>query len=157
MTSEPARRPIGSWASSDAARATMRANRGRDTTPEMAVRSRVHRAGLRYRVSARPEPDLRRTADLLFRRARVAVFIDGCYWHACPEHRQRPATNTEFWDRKFEANRARDAETTAFLRHRGWTVIRVWEHQVRDDPDLVSAQIIATVSGLLPQHQIEDA
>ncbi|MGN6199928.1 very short patch repair endonuclease [Humibacter sp.] len=119
-----------SWASSAAARKTMQGNRGRDTKAELAVRRLAHASGLRYRVNARPEPDLRRTADLLFTRARVAVFIDGCYWHGCPEHFTMPATNLNYWSTKIGRNRERDAETTALLAERGWLVLRFWEHEV---------------------------
>lgn len=118
-----------SWASSDAARKTMQGNRGRDTRAELAVRRLVHAAGLRYRVNARPEPDLRRTADLLFTRVRVAVFIDGCYWHGCPEHFSVPATNLDYWSTKISQNQARDLETTALLAAHGWLVLRFWEHE----------------------------
>src|SRR4051794_12563501 len=78
--------PADSWASSPAIRKTMQGNRSRGTRPEMALRSAVHRRGLRYRVNARPLPELRRTADLVFRPARVAVFLDGCWWHGCRLH-----------------------------------------------------------------------
>lgn len=92
--------PEGSWASSAEARNKMLANRSRDTKPELLVRSLVHRRGLRYRTSQRPLPELRRTADLIFRKVRVAVFIDGCYWHGCPEHYRRPRTNLSYWSEK---------------------------------------------------------
>ncbi|MFJ1931867.1 MULTISPECIES: very short patch repair endonuclease [unclassified Kitasatospora] len=120
--------PPDSWASSLGTRASMRSNTGRDTKPELRLRSLLHRAGLRYRVSARPVPTLRRTADVVFTRDRVAVFVDGCYWHYCPEHRSVPATNRDFWVEKLEKNRARDAETVRLLQDHGWTVIRIWEH-----------------------------
>ena len=107
----------------------MQANRGRDTVPEMAVRRLVHAAGLRYRVDARPLPDLNRRADLVFSRAKVAVFIDGCFWHGCPCHHTTAKTNAEFWAEKVRRNRERDAETDHLLRQAGWTVIRVWEHE----------------------------
>jgi DNA mismatch endonuclease (patch repair protein) len=107
----------------------MQGNRGRDTRAELAVRRLVHAAGLSYRVNARPEPDLRRTADLLFTRVRVAVFIDGCYWHGCPEHFSVPATNLDYWSTKISQNQARDLETTALLAARGWLVRRFWEHE----------------------------
>jgi DNA mismatch endonuclease Vsr len=81
MQTPPAAPRSPSWASSDATRATMRANRGRNTEPELAVRRRVHSVGLRYRVNARPEPHVRRTIDLLFRRAHIVVLIDGCFRH----------------------------------------------------------------------------
>ena len=69
----------------------MRSNRSRDTKPEMAVRSAVHRRGIRFRVSARPQPELARTADLVLRKSRIAVFVDGCFWHGCPDHHTQPA------------------------------------------------------------------
>jgi DNA mismatch endonuclease, patch repair protein len=108
----------------------MRANRGRDTRPERALRSAVHAQGLRYRVGIRPLSGLRRTADLVFTRAKVAVFLDGCFWHGCPDH-YRPATGMtrHFWDEKIIANRERDMETDRELREAGWTVVRVWEHE----------------------------
>ena len=130
------------WASSDAARKAMKSNRSRDTHAELAVRRLVHAAGLRYRVNARPEPELRRTADLLFRRARVAVFIDGCYWHGCPEHFTMPASNTAYWTAKIARNRERDRDTTSLLEERGWLVLRFWEH---DAPVRVADVIAAFV------------
>lgn len=129
-----------SWASSEAVRRVMQANRARDTAPEWAVRRAVHALGLRYRVSVRPEPALRRTADLVFTRARVAVFIDGCFWHGCPQHRTHPRTNATYWAEKIEGNIARDLDTTARLAAAGWTVLRYWQHE---DP-LTVASAIAT-------------
>jgi DNA mismatch endonuclease (patch repair protein) len=137
----------------------MRANRGRDTVPELAVRKRIHAAGLRYRVNARPEPDIRRTVDLLFRGPRVAVLIDGCFWHGCPEHHQAPRANADFWSTKIQRNRARDAETTVALTARGWRVLRFWEHEVRTDADAVAVRIIAIVreksTDALPEKSVE--
>ncbi|NHA00602.1 very short patch repair endonuclease [Nocardioides sp. W3-2-3] len=118
-----------SWASSEAIRRTMEGNRGRDTTAELAVRRLVHARGLRYRINYRPEPTLRRTGDLVFTKARVVVFIDGCYWHGCPEHFVMPVRNREFWESKIRRNQERDAETTSALRQCGWTVLRFWEHE----------------------------
>jgi DNA mismatch endonuclease (patch repair protein) len=118
-----------SWASSPGVRSTMRANRRRNTAPEMAVRRLVHAAGLRYRVDARPIGSLNRRADLVFSRAKVAVFIDGCYWHGCPEHGTKARTNTDYWVPKIARNRERDAETDRLLADAGWQVIRVWEHE----------------------------
>ncbi len=108
---------------------TMRANRGRDTRPELAVRKAVHALGLRYRVSIRPLGDTRRTADLVFPRAKVAVFIDGCFWHRCPDHFVMPKANRSFWEAKMQRNTERDRETDDLLAAAGWVVIRVWEHQ----------------------------
>ncbi|WP_342342099.1 hypothetical protein [Mycolicibacterium gilvum] len=86
-----------SWASSPGVRASMRSNKGRDTKPEVALRSAVHALGLRYRLSIRPVKEIRRTADLVFSRAKVAVFLDGCFWHGCPDHHTVAVTNGEFW------------------------------------------------------------
>lgn len=118
-----------SWASSPAARATMQGNRRRDTKPEMAVRRAVHALGLRYRVDARPLAGLNRRADLVFTRSKVAVFIDGCYWHGCPQHGASARTNSDYWGPKIQRNRERDADTDARLLQAGWAVIRVWEHE----------------------------
>lgn len=130
-------------ASSDAARATMRANRGRDTGPELAVRRALHRMGLRYRVDHPLPFDRRRRADISFTRARVAVFIDGCFWHGCPEHGTTPRTNAEFWSEKIARNRTRDVDTTARLERAGWMVLRFWEHE---DPRAVAERIRRAVA-----------
>jgi DNA mismatch endonuclease, patch repair protein len=139
-SSSPAERP--SWAASEVVRKQMQANRSRDTRPELALRSRLHELGLRYRVAARPLPDVRRTADLVFTRARVAVFLDGCFWHGCPEHHRPSRRNEEFWHEKIAHNRERDAETDSLLEAAGWTVIRVWEHE---QPDLAAQRVRAVV------------
>ncbi|MGW0432343.1 very short patch repair endonuclease [Micromonospora sp. NPDC003197] len=118
-----------SWAKSPAVRAVMRANKARDTGPERRLRSLLHKAGLRYRVNTRPLPSLRRTADVMFPTARVAVFVDGCYWHGCAEHYRPARANGQFWREKIERNRARDRETDQLLAGAGWTVIRIWEHE----------------------------
>jgi DNA mismatch endonuclease (patch repair protein) len=135
---------VASWASTPAIRKTMQGNRSRDTAPELLVRRAVHAMGLRYRVAARPEPDLRRTADLVFTRARIAVFIDGCYWHGCPEHYIEPKRNVDYWRPKIARNRERDEETTAALTARGWRVLRFWSHE---DPLAVAEAISAAVNG----------
>ncbi|MEU6706501.1 very short patch repair endonuclease, partial [Streptomyces wuyuanensis] len=134
--------PPDSWASSPASRAVMSANKGRDTKPERALRSALHRQGLRYRVGVRPIPSLRRTADVVFSRARVAVFMDGCYWHGCPEHHRPAKKGAEFWQDKIEGNRKRDAETNQALGDAGWLVIRVWEHE---DPEQAARRGIEAV------------
>ncbi|WP_437029504.1 very short patch repair endonuclease [Streptomyces sp. enrichment culture] len=124
--------PEGSWASSAARRRNMQAIRSRDTRPEILIRRLVHAAGLRYRVAARPLPDLRRTADMVFRPAKVAVFIDGCYWHGCPEHYVPPKTNSGYWSDKVTRNVKRDRETDQILKETGWLVLRFWEHEPSD-------------------------
>ena len=107
----------------------MRANRGRDTGPELAVRRALHARGLRYRVDHPLPVDRRRRADIAFTRAKVAVFVDGCFWHGCPEHGTTPRTNTAFWAAKFARNRERDEDTRSLLEASGWTVLRFWEHE----------------------------
>ncbi|MFJ4686067.1 very short patch repair endonuclease [Streptomyces sp. NPDC088789] len=134
--------PTGSWASSAARRRNMQAIRNRDTKPEWLIRRLVHAQGLRYRVAAKPLPDLRRTADLVFRPARVAVFIDGCYWHGCPEHYVPPRTNPGYWSDKVARNMARDRDTDQRLTEAGWTVLRFWEHEQSED---CAARIAAVV------------
>jgi DNA mismatch endonuclease, patch repair protein len=120
---------LKSWAASPAVRRVMQGNKSRDTRPEIAVRCAVHAMGMRYRVAARPLAGVRRTADLVFRRARVAVFVDGCFWHGCPVHHAPPKTNAGYWAMKIEGNRVRDQHTTTMLRAAGWTVLRFWSHE----------------------------
>jgi DNA mismatch endonuclease (patch repair protein) len=117
-------------ASSTDALRRMTSQRQRDTKREMELRSLLHRRGLRFRVHALL-PGLRRRSDIVFTRARVVVFVDGCFWHGCPEHGTWPKQNADWWRKKLEANQRRDRDTDARLRAAGWTVIRVWEH---DDP-----------------------
>lgn len=118
-----------SWASSPAVRTVMKANRSRDTKPELALRSATHSLGLRYRVDVPPIQSLRRRADLVFTKARIAVFSDGCYWHGCPDHYRAARRNDDFWSDKIAKNRARDRDTDSKLLTAGWLVIRVWEHE----------------------------
>jgi DNA mismatch endonuclease (patch repair protein) len=101
----------------------------RDTTPELAIRSELHRRGLRFRVDRAPVPGLRSRADIVFGPARVAVYVDGCFWHSCPEHATRPKANAEWWKQKLNRNQERDRETNRVLAEHGWTVIRIWEHE----------------------------
>ncbi|MER5662664.1 very short patch repair endonuclease [Streptomyces mirabilis] len=105
----------------------------RDTAPEIAVRRLLHRAGLRYRVNV-PAPGMpRRTIDIVFGKAKVAIFLDGCFWHGCPVHATHPKANAEWWRAKLDKNMARDRETTELLRSAGWTVLRFWEHESAED------------------------
>lgn len=119
----------------------MRANRRRDTKPELAIRSALHRMGLRYRVDVAPLPNRRRRADIVFPRQRVAVFVDGCFWHGCPEHGLVPRANRDYWLDKIGRNRKRDAETQTALREAGWMAVRIWEHE---EP-LIAATRVADV------------
>lgn len=117
--------------SSAHATATMRANRHRDTSPELALRSILHRRGLRFRVDRRIGLGGRSWArpDIVFTRARVAVFVDGCFWHSCPEHGEMPVANREFWEAKLGRTVERDRAQAAALVAAGWNVVRVWEHE----------------------------
>ncbi|MFI6344415.1 very short patch repair endonuclease [Streptomyces sp. NPDC050560] len=143
--------PEGSWASSAARRRNMQAIRSRDTKPEQLIRRLVHARGLRYRVSARPLPELRRTADLVFRPAKVAVFVDGCYWHGCPEHYVPPRTNSGYWSDKVARNVSRDRETNQRLAEAGWLVLRFWEHEESAScADKIAATVIARRGELRP-------
>lgn len=117
-----------SWASSPTVRNNMRANRGRDTAPELALRKLLHARGLRYFVQRRPIPELRRTADIVFPKLKVAIFVDGCFWHGCPDHHTVAMSNAAYWSAKVQSNRARDADTDRFLREAGWLPVRIWEH-----------------------------
>lgn len=101
----------------------------RDTQPELALRRLLHAGGLRYRVDRAPLPWLRRRADLVFGPAKIAVFVDGCFWHGCPQHGTQPRRNAQWWAEKLRRNRERDADTDRELTAAGWIPIRVWEHQ----------------------------
>jgi DNA mismatch endonuclease (patch repair protein) len=127
-----------SWATTPAVRKVMQGNRSRDTQPELAVRRILHAKGLRYRVARPPIPGLRRTADVLFTRVKVAVFIDGCFWHGCPTHYRAPRSNNQYWEAKLGRNRRRDAEISETLRETGWTELRFWSHE---DPIEVAERI----------------
>jgi DNA mismatch endonuclease (patch repair protein) len=127
---------------SAAVRASMRSNRSRDTGPEMAVRRAVHAQGLRYRVSARPLPNVRMTADLVFVGPRVAVFIDGCFWHGGPEHHRLPQGNRDYWAAKVARNQERDRRADDALAEHGWLALRFWEHQpAAEVADAVAAAV----------------
>src|ERR1700733_5022857 len=101
--------------SSPAVSRRMARTRGRDTAPERALRSLLHERGMRFRVDYPPIPGLRRRADIVFTRARVAIFVDGCFWHGCPRHATWPTSNHEFWTEKIETNRQRDRDTNRRL------------------------------------------
>lgn len=120
----------------------MRANKRRDTSTELAVRRELHARRLRYRVDFAPVPGLRRRADIVFTRARIAVFIDGCFWHGCPIHATSPKRNADYWGPKLAANIARDRDTDRRLTDAGWLVVRIWEHQAPvDAADLIELAV----------------
>lgn len=127
MSSIRSRAPV---ASSPTVRRAMKAVPSGDTRPEIRLRSTLFRLGMRFRKNNRPESDLRVSADIVFPKERVCVFIDGCYWHGCPDHFKPPKTNRDWWIEKIQDNHERDLRQTAQLRKRGWSVIRLWEHQV---------------------------
>jgi DNA mismatch endonuclease (patch repair protein) len=112
-----------------------------DTGPELLLRRELHRRGLRFRVQMKVPGNNRRTIDIAFTRARLAVYVDGCFWHGCPDHHVRPRANSDWWRWKIERNQARDRDTDHQLRETGWMVIRVWEHE---DPHSAAERIAAT-------------
>lgn len=130
---------------SPAVSSVMRGNGGRDTSPERAVRSLLHRRGLRFRtrLTIRLGRGRWTRPDLAFTRCRVAVYIDGCFWHACPDHGTRPRSNSDYWSPKLARNVARDLDTNAGLAALGWTVVRAWEH---DDPTEVADRVTQVVA-----------
>ena len=130
-------------ASSAETRRRMQATPRHNTKPEVALRSALHRLGLRYFVHRRPVTGLRREADVVFPRARVAVFLDSCFWHGCPDHVTWPVANAEWWRAKIERTRERDRDTDERLARAGWTSMRVWEHET---PDEAAHRVAAAVS-----------
>jgi DNA mismatch endonuclease (patch repair protein) len=123
--------------------AQLRGNRRSNTKPELRLRSALHGAGLRFRVDRRigegrraPRP------DIVFGPSMVAVFVDGCFWHSCPEHKSIPSVNQDYWLPKLARNVERDAENTRALEEMDWTVIRAWEHE---DMEAAARRIAAAV------------
>ncbi|NKX92688.1 very short patch repair endonuclease [Sanguibacter hominis ATCC BAA-789] len=119
--------------------------RRRDTAPELALRRQLHALGLRYRVTYPVPGQRRRTIDVAFTRVRLAIFVDGCFWHGCPEHGTRPRSNSAWWQQKLAANTARDRDTDRVLIEAGWTVLRFWEHT---DPTEVARVVLRTLEDL---------
>lgn len=122
----------------------MQGNKRRDTRPELLLRQEIHARGLRFRVEHGIRVDDMRPiqADVVFTRWRVVVFVDGCFWHGCPEHGTRPRSNAHYWSSKIASNQARDRRQTAALEHAGWRVVRVWEHEaVAEAADRVVAAL----------------
>lgn len=119
--------------SSSSVSARMSRQRRRDTLPEVSIRKLLHSRGFRYRV-AWPIPGMkRRTVDIAFIGPRLAIFVDGCFWHSCPQHATSPVANGSWWAEKLEGNRTRDLATNAHLIDLGWRVIRIWEHEDVND------------------------
>ncbi len=134
-------------ASSREVSARMSRQANRDTTPELAVRRLLHAAGHRYRLHRRVPGMPRRTIDIAFPGPKVAVFLDGCFWHGCPQHATSPKANGEWWREKLEKNMSRDSETNARLMAEGWDVLRFWEHE---SPDAVAAKVALAVDARRP-------
>lgn len=119
--------------------------RSQDTWPEMALRSELHRRGLRYRLHVPTPFDGRRRIDISFPSAKLAVFVDGCFWHLCPTHAVFPKANKDFWRTKLLGNQARDRDTDLKLTEAGWSVVRVWEHE---PPEMAANRIQAVLTGI---------
>lgn len=114
----------------------------RDTAPELALRRVLHARGRRFFVDRRVSVRTRARPDIVFPRSRIAVFVDGCFWHWCEEHAHLPKANAALWRRKLLANRQRDAAHDAVLRREGWKVLRVWEHEAAEDAaDLIEREL----------------
>ncbi|KRF12819.1 hypothetical protein ASH02_14950 [Nocardioides sp. Soil796] len=124
----------------------MESQRRRDTLPELALRQALYAAGYRYRVNFKVPGSSRRTIDIAFTRQRIAVFVDGCFWHGCPQHFTVPKTRPDFWTAKIAGNRQRDQETTQMLAAAGWIVVRYWEHET-------SSAMFADLVGRLRGYQ----
>ncbi len=120
----------------------MKATRQRDTNAEIVLRRALHAKGLRFRLDRALLVGLRRRVDIVFSTARVAVFVDGCFWHSCPVHKSIPKSNTEWWVAKLKANWARDRDTDRRLASDGWLVMRIWEHE---KPDTAAARVVRAV------------
>ena len=133
--------PVPPAASSAAVSSRMKSQRTRDTAPELMLRRALWRRGLRYRIDSRPLPG-RIRPDIVFPGARVAVFVDGCFWHSCPDHGTMPRANRDWWGAKLTANRERDERGVAALEAAGWLALRVWEHE---DMECVAQRIAEVV------------
>jgi DNA mismatch endonuclease (patch repair protein) len=129
--------------SSYAALKRMQAAKPRDTAPEKSLRSALFRKGLRFRVDTKPIQGFNRKADIVFRTAKVAVFVDGCFWHGCPMHGTQAKANAEFWRNKIKQNQLRDLDTNENLKRAGWKVVRVWEHE---NPEKAAEKILVVVA-----------
>jgi DNA mismatch endonuclease (patch repair protein) len=134
--------------SSPAVSAAMRGNRRRDTKPELRIRSILHAQGLRYRVDFPITlGDVRVRPDIVFTKQRVAVFVDGCFFHACPEHGTQPKRNVDYWQAKLQRNIERDRRVSATLRAADWTVVRIWEHEPWMEAVALVVQAVRRASG----------
>jgi len=129
-------------ASSIAARNRMKAAKPRNTAAEEDLRRELRKLKLSFRNNKKLIPDVNRTVDIVFTKFKVAVLVDGCFWHGCPKHRTWPKENAEFWKKKIETNIERDKNTNTLLRKNGWEVIRIWEHE---SPEKAAQKISKTI------------
>jgi DNA mismatch endonuclease (patch repair protein) len=132
----------------------MQRQRRRDTAPELAIRRILHARGMRFFVDRKVLPELRTRADMVFPRWHLAIFIDGCFWHGCPDHGTTPKSNQAWWRAKLAGTAARDRKVDDSLRSSGWRVIRVWEHE---NPGAAAERIAAAVSELGIRHETQRA
>ena len=135
--SHPLRMMDGQPCETSPASARMSRQRTQDTEPELVLRRELHARGMRYRVGYPVPGNRRRSIDIAFVRIRLAVFVDGCFWHGCPTHGTWPITNAEWWENKIVKNQERDADTDRLLRECGWEPLRLWEHEVATAVDQV--------------------
>jgi DNA mismatch endonuclease, patch repair protein len=136
--------------STAAASAVMRANRKTNTKPELAVRRLLHARGYRYRVNYRIKTDVVIVRpDIVFTKRRLAVFIDGCFWHNCPQHGNRPNANQVYWSAKLDRNKQRDILVSEGLEESGWEVLRIWEHV----PPVAACEMIITALSNTSEHR----
>ncbi|HET7012368.1 MAG TPA: very short patch repair endonuclease [Streptosporangiaceae bacterium] len=126
--------------------ANMKANRRTDTKPELALRKALHALGYRYRKDLRLDlaGGVRVRPDIVFTARRVAVFVDGCFWHCCPDHGSQPASNTWYWEPKLRRNVERDRAADTALGEAGWTVVRLWEHSALEEAITAVVNVVAT-------------
>lgn len=142
------------WATTQSVRRTMQGNRSADTKPEVRLRSALHRNGLRFFKNRRPSRSVQCRVDILFPGARLAVFVDGCFWHGCPLHGRQPKTNSGWWEEKLSRNRQRDLRNDHDLETAGWRVLRLWEHEpVEHAVELVRDALLGPSSHLRTTRQ----
>ena len=123
-------------------RKNMQAIRAKETAFEIMVRKELWKKGIRYRKNVR---DLMGVPDIAIKKHKLVIFLDSCYWHGCPEHGVMPKSNREFWEKKIKRNIERDTEVTSYYRSRNWTILRFWEHEVKQDLDGIIDRIIKAI------------